>query len=90
MACAAGFAIITGMPIIKRAAKKLHHDRKRTVQTERVRRTLQKLVKSMRKKPTQKSLSAVFTALDKAAKINVIHKNKAARLKSRLAKLLKK
>jgi small subunit ribosomal protein S20 len=76
------------MPITKQAEKKLRHDRKRTVQTERVHTALQKLVKSMRKKPTQKSLTQVFAALDKAAKTHVIHKNKAARLKSRLAKLL--
>jgi ribosomal protein S20 len=51
---------------------------------------MQKLVKSMRKHPTQKSLTLAFTALDKAAKTHVIHKNKAARLKARLAKLLAK
>ena len=78
------------MPITKRAIKKLRHDRKRTAEVERVRATLQKLVKSMRKKPTQKSLTQVFAALDKAAKTHVIHKNKAARLKARLSKLLAK
>ncbi len=78
------------MPITKQAEKKLRHDRKRTVQTKRILSGLQKLVKSMRKKPTQKSLTAAFTALDKAAKIHVIHKNKAVRLKARLSKLLAK
>ncbi|MDP2598769.1 MAG: 30S ribosomal protein S20 [Candidatus Liptonbacteria bacterium] len=34
-------------------------------------------------------LPAVFQALDKAAKTKVIEKNKASRLKSRLAKLVK-
>ena len=78
------------MPITKRAEKKLRHDRKRTVQIERARSKLQKLIKSMRKHPTQKSLTQVFAALDKAAKTHIIHKNKAARLKARLAKLLPK
>lgn len=78
------------MPITKQAEKKLRHDRKRTIQTERAHAKLQKLVKSMRKKPTQKSLMAVFSALDKAAKTHMIHKNKAARLKARLSKLLAK
>jgi len=78
------------MPITKQAEKKLRHDRKRTVETKRVHTVLQKLVKSMRKHPTQKSLTQAFAALDKAAKTHVIHKNKAARLKSRLAKLLAK
>jgi small subunit ribosomal protein S20 len=78
------------MPITKQAEKKLRHDRKRTVETKHVQAALQKLVKSMRKHPTQKSLTLAFTALDKAAKTHVIHKNKAARLKARLAKLLAK
>lgn len=76
------------MPITKQAEKKLRHDRKRTVTIQHTRTALQKLVKSMRKKPTQKSLTQAFSALDKAAKTHVIHKNKAARLKARLSKLL--
>ncbi len=78
------------MPIIKQAGKKLRHDRKRTVQTAMVRRTLRQLIKKTRTTPTAKTLSAVFGALDKAAKHHVIHKNRAARLKSRLSRLLKK
>lgn len=41
-----------------------------------------------RKKPTKKNLGSVFSELDRAAKKHVIHKNKAARLKSRLSKLV--
>jgi small subunit ribosomal protein S20 len=78
------------MPLIKQAAKKLRHDRKRTKQTMSVRKALHDVVKTVRKSPTQKSLSTAFQALDKAAKRSVIHPNKAARLKSRLSKLLKK
>ncbi len=78
------------MPIIASAAKKLRHDRKRTLQNERMRSKLQRLLKSMRKKPAKKTLASVFAVLDKAAKTRIIHPNKAARLKSRLAKLLAK
>jgi small subunit ribosomal protein S20 len=78
------------MPIIKQASKKLRHDRKRTKQTMTVRRALYDVVKTVRKTPSKKSLSLAFQALDKAAKRSIIHKNKAARLKSRLSKLLKK
>ena len=84
------FAILSAMPITKRAIKKLRHDRVRAVQTKKVRESLRSLVKSVRKHPTKTSLSSVFAALDKAAKRNVIHKNKAARLKARLSKLLAK
>ncbi|MFH1188359.1 MAG: 30S ribosomal protein S20 [bacterium] len=41
------------------------------------------------KKATEK-LPAVFKALDKAAKVNLIKKSKADRLKSRLSKKIKK
>lgn len=78
------------MPITKRAIKKLRHDRKRAVQSDKVRESLRKLVKAVRVSPGKKPLTAAFRALDKAANKHLIHKNKAARLKSRLAKLLKK
>jgi small subunit ribosomal protein S20 len=78
------------MPIIAQAAKKLRHDRKRTKQTMEVRESLRNVIKVMRKTPTPKTLSSVFQALDKAAKKNVIHKNKASRLKANLAKLIAK
>jgi small subunit ribosomal protein S20 len=78
------------MPIIRRAIKKLRHDQKKTKVNAATRLSLRKLVKAARKSPTKKSLSTVFQALDKAAKIHVIHANKAARLKSRLSKLAAK
>ncbi len=78
------------MPITKRAIKKLRHDRKRGVQSDKVRESLRKLVKAARVSPGKNSLTTAFRALDKAANKHLIHKNKAARLKSRLSKLLKK
>lgn len=78
------------MPIIARAAKKLRHDRRRTKQTMAARVSLRDVIKNFRKSPTKKSLSGAFQALDKSAKHKIIHKNKAARLKSRLAKAMAK
>ena len=78
------------MPITKRAIKKLRHDRKRAVDSDVVRTTLRKLVKAARVTPGKKTLTTAFAALDKAANKHLIHKNKAARLKSRLSKLLAK
>jgi len=54
------------------------------------RESLRTIVKTMRKAPSAKTLTKVFQALDKAAKRNIIHKNKASRLKSNLAKLIAK
>lgn len=78
------------MPITKQASKKLRHDRNRTKATMKIRKSVYAVVKEARKAPTKKSISSAFKTLDKAAKRSVIHKNKAARLKSRMAKLLKK
>jgi small subunit ribosomal protein S20 len=77
------------MPIIHRAIKKLHHDRKRTVVNAKKRKNLHNVVKVTRLKKTKKQLDLAFKTIDKAAKIKLIHPNKAARLKSRLAKLIK-
>lgn len=68
----------------------MRHDRKRSIVTMQVRTSVRDAVKSVRKSPTKQHLSKTFTLLDKAAKRNIIHKNKAARLKSRLSRLLKK
>jgi len=47
-----------------------------------------KLVAGKKMDEAQKMLPSVFRALDKAAKTKVIEKNKANRLKSRLAQLI--
>ena len=69
------------MPITKQAAKKLRHDRAITKQNTKNKATLKSLVKK-RKSPTQKSITTATSALDKAVKRHLIHKNAAARTKS--------
>lgn len=68
----------------------MRHDhvvsQRNTIQMEKIRAA----VKVMRKTPSQKNLTVTFSMLDKGAKTHVIHKNVAARTKSRLSKLLKK
>ena len=78
------------MPVTKQAEKKLRHDKIRSIYNANKREHLRSLIKQFRKKPSQKSLPAVFQTLDKSIKTHLIHKNKANRLKSRLSKLLKK
>lgn len=75
------------MPIIKSAIKKMRVDKRRSVVNLRVKRKYKKAIKQAREKPTKKSLSNAYKELDIAEKKNVIHKNKASRLKSRLAKI---
>lgn len=83
------------MPIIKSAIKKARQDEKRREGNLKVKIDLKAKIKKIRKEiiakkldEAKKEITEVISALDKAAKINVIHKNKAARLKSRLIKKL--
>lgn len=76
------------MPVTKSAKKALRRAIRNKRFNDRKRKELKKAVKLFRAKPSKTLLSRAFSAIDKAAKINVIHKNKAARIKSKLTKLL--
>jgi small subunit ribosomal protein S20 len=84
------------MPNIKSAKKRLITNEKARVRNKSkitALRTAEKkfraAVESSETEAAQKSLSSVFNKLDKAVKAGIIHKNKAARKKSRLSALLK-
>ena len=84
------------MPIIKSAKKALKQSKKRyaenLVYKTKVKKTKKGIEKKVLAKDTEgakQDLKAYYKAVDKAAKKNILHKNKAARLKSRLAKKLK-
>ncbi len=77
------------MPIIKSAIKKVRKDKVRTARNKKRGLNLKSLIKKSRTSKSAKDLQAVFSALDKAAKVKLIHPNKAARLKSRLSKTVK-
>lgn len=70
------------MPRIKAAKKALRASRKRYL----INSDIKKKLKDTVKKANEKNIHVAFSLIDKAAKKNVIHANKAARLKSRLAK----
>ncbi len=75
------------MPVIKQAIKKVRQDKRKTEFNSVAKNNYKKAVSSFRKSPSAALLTSAFKALDKAAKTNVIHKNKASRLKSRLSKM---
>lgn len=77
------------MPQTKSAKKALRQERRRRAINTIVRQKLKKAVKASRKAGEQKSFILASSLLDRAAKKGIIHKRKAARLKSRLAKLVK-
>lgn len=78
------------MPIIRSAIKKVRKDRVRTARNKKRENTLKVLIKKAKISKSAKDIQAAFSALDKAAKVHLIHPNKSARLKSRLSKLISK
>ena len=78
------------MPVIRSAKKKLKVDIKRESINKKVRSFVDFIVKIAQRKPTAKSVQEAFKVIDKAVKNNIMHKNKAARLKSKLSKLMSK
>lgn len=78
------------MPVTKGAIRKQRADKRKHEVNLRAKDSYKRAVAAMRKKPTVKGLVAVYSGLDRAVKSKVIHANKAARLKSRLSKLLVK
>ncbi|PWU23656.1 30S ribosomal protein S20 [Candidatus Cerribacteria bacterium 'Amazon FNV 2010 28 9'] len=77
------------MPITKSALKALRQDKRRT-QTNRPYRTRVKTSSdTVKATPSTQNLSSAFSAIDRAVKKNIMHKNKAARLKSALSKFVK-
>ncbi len=75
------------MPIIRSAIKKVRKDKVRTTRNKKRGLVLKSLIKKARGGSSVKDLKIAFSALDKAAKVKLIHPNKASRLKSRLSKL---
>lgn len=77
------------MPVTKSAKKKLRQDKKRTLENKKLRERLSNLVKKAKKTKTEKTIIDAVRVADLASKKNIIHKNKAARIKSQLSKLVK-
>lgn len=85
------------MPIIQSAKKALRQSLRRRAKNLVKKENYKKAVKEFRKlisekknEEAKKHLSLVHKTLDKAVKTGVIKSNKSSRLKSRLARLLKK
>jgi len=76
------------MPVTKSAKRALRKDRKRTVINKLRKKITKEAIKAFKKTLSEKDFKKAVSLIDRLAKNKVIHKNKAARLKSRLAKLL--
>jgi len=85
------------MPITSSAKKALRASKHKAVYNLKRRDAISDTVKKIKKLITAKSIKeaealmpTAFKVIDKACKTNLIHKNTAARKKSRLAKMLAK
>ncbi|MBN2197925.1 30S ribosomal protein S20 [Candidatus Wolfebacteria bacterium] len=89
------------MPNTKSAEKALRQTIRRRKRNIKKKKDLKETIKQYKKlisdpnasgqdEKIKQSLSLVYKKLDKAAKVNLIKKNKANRLKSRLTKKIKK
>lgn len=81
------------MPRIKSAKKRQRQTKVRTARNKAQRSTLRTAVKKVRSAATpaeaQAALKEAEALVDRAGRKNLIHRNAAARTKSRLAKLVK-
>lgn len=85
------------MPNTKSAIKAMRQSLRRKVRNIRTKdkfkdavKEVKKLIASGKKSEAMEAMKKAMSTLDKAAKTNVIHKNKSSRLKSRLAKAIAK
>lgn len=85
------------MPITSSAQKALRASKRKHVFNERRKNAMLSIIKKVKKfvadkniKEASKLLSEAYSAIDKAAKTNLIKKNTASRKKSRLSRLIKK
>lgn len=74
------------MPITKSAIKKQRADKRKTFINVLARKALKKAVDKARKQSNPKNISEAARALAIASKKKIIHKNKAARILSRISK----
>ncbi len=78
------------MPILANAKKALRVSKRKAAINAPIRSKMKTKVKKFRLSPSEDRVAETFSAIDRAAKKNLIHQNKAARLKSQLTNLLSK
>jgi len=78
------------MPVLESTKKALRNAQRKAKSNLVIRENYKEALKKARKNPNEENIKKAYSLLDKAAKTNVIHKNKASRLKSRLVKLATK
>ena len=78
------------MPILRNAKKALRASERKRVINRQVKTRVKTYLDKVKKSHAAADLPAAYSAIDKAVKRNLIHKNKAARLKAQASKLVAK
>lgn len=76
------------MPLLANAKKALRVSKRKAMLNRQTKSRTKTAVDKFKKQPTQEGLAGAFSAVDRAVKKNLLHKNKAGRLKSQLSKLV--
>lgn len=76
------------MPLLRNAKKKQRQDKKRTLNNLKVKSTFKRYLKEAKTPKKTEDVNLAFSSIDKAVKKHILHKNKAARMKSTLSKSL--
>ncbi|HSA83540.1 MAG TPA: 30S ribosomal protein S20 [Patescibacteria group bacterium] len=76
------------MPVLKHAKKKLRQDKARTERNKKVKDLYKKLVKEAKATKKAAAVNKAFSSIDKAAKHHILPKNRAARIKAALSKVV--
>ncbi len=77
------------MPVTKTAKRALRSSKKKLEFNRRALTNIELALNRAKKNPTEANIKRVFSLVDRAAKRRLFHKNKAARIKSQVAKLAK-
>lgn len=76
------------MPILKNAKKALRASQRKAEYNRRAKSRVKTALDSFTAQPGTDTLATAFSAIDKAVRRNLFHRNKAARYKARLSKQL--
>lgn len=74
------------MPITKSAQKALRQTKRKTEVNKKIKLRMKTAIRAFNDDPNQENLSKAYQTIDRSAKKNLLHKNKAAHLKSGLSK----
>jgi len=77
------------MPVTKTAKRALRSSKRKAIINKRTIGKMEIAIRNAEKVKTFKAVREAVSLVDKTAKTNLIHRNKAARIKSRLSTLAK-